>query len=104
MPTAFGKVNRPDANTIKATFPMNGKVVSFTASVNPAMEDFESGATLTYSDMDELVGTHSYSGAVGKGTIKLNLDNGPALAGPLNSPSLDKVYSVSGRGSWQHVH
>ncbi|WP_369780032.1 hypothetical protein [Streptomyces sp. R33] len=93
----------PDSQKDRGHVRPERKTVSFQASVNLPLESFTSDVTLTYSSEDDLTGNRSYAGTVGKQTIELSFNNGPALTGPLDAPGLDHANSVVGTGSWQHA-
>jgi len=102
MPTARGFV-KCDGNRITGTFHVDNDPRHLSADVEPLNELFEcSNATLTYSTMDQLVGSCTWLGIVNQTNIRLRLDGGVSIAGSLDTRRLTPVL-VRGTGTWDAV-
>jgi hypothetical protein len=62
-----------------------GTVTTFSGTFTTAMAAFTAQATLSYSSDSDLVGTHSFGGAVGAGTFTLTMDGGATITSQITS-------------------
>ena len=101
MPTAKGHLLRVSASRITALFSVEGLQVSYTATMCPAMQRFNSrNAALTYGDLDDLAGTRSYIGRIGTESFVLTLANGSKIEGSIEPPGISSANTVTGFGAW----
>ncbi|KAI0444637.1 hypothetical protein F4803DRAFT_510728 [Xylaria telfairii] len=102
MPTAKGTVTRPSANRLTFVFVIDGLQYTFNATVSPSIQPFTANnLTLTYTDVDQLTSTRSYSGRIGINDLNLKWDNGPEVTGGLNVPGISPASTVNGSGAWE---
>ena len=86
---------------IRASFNIDADTkVHFSGHFNPAVEEFQcTNARLQYFRIDQLTTSRGWNGKIGKDTISLNIDNGPAISGVLDQ-QVDPATRVSGGGTW----
>jgi hypothetical protein len=69
-------------------------------TLNAAIPNFgTTSATLNYDDRDQLTGTRSLEGHIGRVDFETDLSNAPRIQGDLDMP-IDQYISVSGNGMW----
>ncbi|KAI0864730.1 hypothetical protein F4860DRAFT_463274 [Xylaria cubensis] len=99
MSTAKGTVTHPSANRVIFMFMLQ---YTFIAIVNPSIQPLTANnLTLTYSDVDDLTTTRSFSGRIGTNDLQLKWDNGPKVTGTLNVPGLSPASTVNCSGAWE---
>ncbi|KAF5701465.1 hypothetical protein FGLOB1_10191 [Fusarium globosum] len=104
MPTAPGALIHNSANRFTAIFVIDGMQRSYVAIMHPSVPPFSSNnVILTYNNVEELTGTLSHSGHIGKNDLALELENGVEIKGKLNQPGIDRAFKniVAGSGSWE---
>ncbi|EMD36172.1 hypothetical protein CERSUDRAFT_95522 [Gelatoporia subvermispora B] len=103
MPSVEGTVVREiDANSrVIGTWEIDGRTNTFTFNLSNSMPMFKSGAaTLTYDTTDDLTGTCTFQGLIGRNQIKVTLDDAVTVSGSLDT-AIRVNASVNGTGIWQ---
>jgi len=102
MPTARGFV-KCDGNRITGTFSVDNDPRHLSVDVEPPNELFEcSNATITYSTVDQLTGSCTWSGTVNQTNLRLRLGGGVSIAGSLDTRRHTSIL-VRGTGTWKAV-
>jgi hypothetical protein len=88
------------AGRFNASFYINHMLYTFSGGFETALGDYVcKNATLTYTNISELVSSRDLTGTVGKADITLILSNGPTISGPLDN-AISTSDLVKGRGIW----
>ena len=100
MPSARGFI-KSSGEGLVGTFNVNGGARYLSVDVNLPNQLFEcSNATLTYNSIGELIDDCSWSGTIGKVTLRMNLGEGVSITGPLDVPRPSSV-RARGSGTWR---
>ncbi|KAF8894209.1 hypothetical protein CPB84DRAFT_1848547 [Gymnopilus junonius] len=98
--SATGYISANALGRFESTFMIDGLKYNFSGSFASSVPPFEChNAVLTFNDISQLTSTRPFSGRIGPKTVKLDIQNGPNIEGPLNMP-LDPGSSISGSGVW----
>ncbi|EMD36173.1 hypothetical protein CERSUDRAFT_95523 [Gelatoporia subvermispora B] len=83
------------------TWEIDGRTYTFTFNLSNSVPKFTaSSATLTYCDTDDLTGTRSFRGLIGRKQTNFKLDDNVTISGDLDLP-ISVNASVNGTGVWQ---
>jgi len=100
MPTADGWIKSASDTKFTASFDIDDVSCVLSSTIDIGVPVFEcNDAVLEYTGLEEVIGTCSFEGTIGKTRINLKLANGATITGTLDEP-IGKVYEVSGSGAW----
>ncbi|OJZ89753.1 hypothetical protein ASPFODRAFT_43036 [Aspergillus luchuensis CBS 106.47] len=100
MPTAQGIFTWTAPNQATAQFYVDGKISTCTMGLNGVLPNSGmTSATLNYDNIDQLSGTRSLDGHIGRGDFETDFENAPKIQGDLDRP-IDQYISVYGNGRW----
>ncbi|QRW13225.1 hypothetical protein RhiLY_12224 [Ceratobasidium sp. AG-Ba] len=78
----------------------DGQIVLGNGRLNPTTPAWESmNVTVSYSDFNDLVGPHPFTGYIGQNDFSFEFGNGVKCSGPLQIPQ-DKRTTVQGSLTW----
>ncbi|GAQ36144.1 hypothetical protein AtubIFM54640_005066 [Aspergillus tubingensis] len=100
MPTSYGTLQWVAPNRANAKFDIDGVDTTCAMTINGAVPNFGSSeATLNFQDTDQLSGTRSFDGHIGRGDFETDFDNAPKIQGDLSMP-IDQYITVMGNAIW----
>ena len=94
-----GNIQSIDANRLWAVFAVNYTQYTFTVSLNPPVGYVRGSATMKFSDVGQLSGTHNMSGKVDGPVVWFTASNGIQIIS-YDGPPDDRNVQVMGSGSW----
>jgi hypothetical protein len=100
--TVKGNVSSPNGSRFAATFIIDEIMYTFSGNFSPNTSPFNvAGATLRYTDQNELSGSHHCFGQVGTSKVTIAYDNGLVIEGPLpDNAQFDPASTIEGHGVW----
>ncbi|KAF9901325.1 hypothetical protein EC991_006252 [Linnemannia zychae] len=101
MPSVTGRFQIAAAGTnFQSKFTIDEVSHSFQGSLGAASIDACVGSvTLTYERVGQLTSARDFSGVIGQTKVKITLDNGVEISGPLENP-ISIANTVTGSGKW----
>ncbi|RAK85210.1 hypothetical protein BO79DRAFT_273648 [Aspergillus costaricaensis CBS 115574] len=100
MPTSYGTLQWVAPNRANAKFYVDGVDTSCVMTLNAAVPNFgTSSASLNYDNKDQLSGTRSLYGHIGRQDFETDFENAPKIQGDLDMP-IDQYISVDGNAIW----
>jgi len=107
MPTATAKLssgNNVDWQSLSLSFELNGTTYTFfTGDLPPSVRNFTIiSVSLTFSSIEDLEGTMTYTGHAEGDTITLTMDGGKIVIVIKVTPKFDNPIDFTGIGRWTH--
>ncbi|EUC54046.1 hypothetical protein RSOL_028260 [Rhizoctonia solani AG-3 Rhs1AP] len=103
MPTTKGSLTSKTGTDIVAVFTLYGTQYKYSANGRPNPGKYGPlTATLTYDSIDQLTGSHGYTGQTGTRKVVVRIGNGPRIEADLGDEqyNFDPASTTEGNGTW----